>query len=80
MMKFYGDISGSNFFPDAMLLEKNQRLWSKFAENTAELESLRYKGGSIQPMVWASAMEEVVKMRTEMLRAWLEASMNEEEV
>jgi uncharacterized protein YecT (DUF1311 family) len=56
-------------------LEKSQNAWLEYANREADLQASPVKGGSMYPMVWASAKSEVVRRRIDELQRW----MNREE-
>jgi len=57
---------------DLKALEASQSAWSDFAKREAELHASQVEGGSMYPMVFSGALEELVTQRTSQLRYWLE--------
>lgn len=53
------------------LLEKSQIAWLEYADREAELHASLVEGGSMYPMVWASAKSEVVRHRIHDLQWWI---------
>jgi uncharacterized protein YecT (DUF1311 family) len=53
------------------LLEKSQIAWLEYADREADLHASLVEGGSMYPMVWASAKSEVVQHRIDELRWWI---------
>lgn len=54
------------------LLNASQEAWAVYAKADSELQASIVEGGSMQPMVWASAMAELIHARTVSLRKCLE--------
>ena len=48
---------------ELQLLIKTQQYWIKFRDSHCEFESSKYKGGSIQPLIYSSCLEELTKKR-----------------
>lgn len=61
---------------DGEKLQEVQSLWLEFADNQASLIASQVEGGSIYPMMWASAKEALVNDRTEQLRAIIDEWMD----
>ncbi|PWB84496.1 MAG: hypothetical protein C3F11_00970 [Methylocystaceae bacterium] len=53
------------------LLERSQIAWLEYANREADLHASLVEGGSMYPMVWASAKSEVVRHRIDELQWWL---------
>ena len=66
------DAIGQKNEVDGDLLRQSQDAWSAYAEKEANLHASLVLGGSMYPMVWASAKAEVVKHRIEVLRWWVD--------
>ena len=60
-----GDVDGD-------LLSKSQEAWSAYANREADLHASLVQGGSMYPMVWASAKAEATKQRIGVLRWWID--------
>jgi uncharacterized protein YecT (DUF1311 family) len=54
------------------LLDAAQAAWQTFAECEARLHAHVVSGGSMEPMVYAATKSELVRLRSEQLRWWLE--------
>jgi uncharacterized protein YecT (DUF1311 family) len=51
---------------------KVQRAWAEFKEAEAERQTQRQLGGSIRPMIYSMAAEEITRARIKELKNWLE--------
>ncbi|MGX5849979.1 lysozyme inhibitor LprI family protein [Mesorhizobium sp. PL10] len=57
---------------DSELLRQSQEAWAAYAKREADLRASLVQGGSMYPMVWASAKSEVIGQRIDALRWWLD--------
>lgn len=57
---------------DPLLLAENQSKWAAYADSKADLRASLVKGGSMYPMLWASAKLEAVEARIHELQWWLD--------
>jgi uncharacterized protein YecT (DUF1311 family) len=48
---------------EAQILVKAQKCWIKFRDSHCEFESSQYEGGSIQPLIYSTCLEELTKKR-----------------
>ena len=48
---------------ETQILIKAQKCWIKFRDSHCEFESLQYEGGSIQPLIYSTCLEELTKKR-----------------
>lgn len=55
----------------ADLLKKSQLAWLEYADREAELHASLVEGGSMYPMVWASAKSDIVRHRIDELQWWI---------
>lgn len=60
--------------PAVALLREAQRAWIVFRDKACELESTIVRGGSMQPLVYASCLERETRTRTESLRYFAETN------
>tara|TARA_R110002020_G_scaffold18062_4_gene63743 strand:+ start:2383 stop:2937 length:555 start_codon:yes stop_codon:yes gene_type:complete len=58
------------------LLDEAQELWSAFSVKQADFEAEMYDGGSIQPLIWATAVEDATRQRTKELNLLYEGRQN----
>lgn len=56
--------------PEALL--NAQRSWITFRDGHCETEGFKYRGGSIEPLIYHSCRAEMTKMRTKQLNSLLE--------
>ncbi|TPI53357.1 DUF1311 domain-containing protein [Mesorhizobium sp. B3-1-7] len=56
---------------DGGALKKSQKAWSRYADREADLHASLVSGGSMYPMVWASAKSDITKSRIDALRWWI---------
>ncbi|MCB8819552.1 lysozyme inhibitor LprI family protein [Microvirga rosea] len=54
------------------LLADCQSKWELFSDSEANLHAALVEGGSMYPLVWASAKQELVRQRSDQLQWWLE--------
>ena len=53
------------------LIDKFQEAWNAYADREADMHASLVEGGSMYPLVWASAKAEVVDQRIKSLRWWI---------
>ncbi|MDO1451774.1 lysozyme inhibitor LprI family protein [Rhodocytophaga aerolata] len=69
----YKKLLGSLNPKEKSLLIQAQRSWIKFRDSHCDFAAEEFDGGSIQPMVWATCLEEKTKARIEDLKASLQS-------
>jgi uncharacterized protein YecT (DUF1311 family) len=57
---------------DPILLAESQAAWETYAQKEADAHASLVAGGSMYPMVWASARAEEIQRRVAKLRWWAE--------
>lgn len=62
-----GDIAAETLLRDA------QRAWITYRDKACEVESLLFRGGSMQPLIYSTCLERETQSRTEALRLFAEA-------
>lgn len=60
--------------PTVTMLRDAQRAWITFRDKACELESTIVRGGSMQPLIYASCLERETRARTESLRYFAEVN------
>jgi len=54
--------------PGAIMLRDAQRAWITYRDKNCAVETLAYRGGSIEPLIKATCLEEMTRARSEELR------------
>ncbi|MEH6361832.1 MAG: lysozyme inhibitor LprI family protein, partial [Amylibacter sp.] len=54
--------------PSAIILRDAQRAWITFRDKNCEVETLAYRGGTIVPLIIATCLESMTRVRSEQLR------------
>ena len=60
--------------PAVELLRDAQRAWITFRDKACEVESTMFRGGSMQPLIYATCLERETRARTESLRFFAEVN------
>lgn len=60
--------------PAVTMLRDAQRAWITFRDKACELESTIVRGGSMQPLIYASCLERETRARSESLRYFAEVN------